>query len=94
MVLWIRGWIVTNMRLYYAFFSGRPLASCAQIGRIQSMNDTPDTILGLYWATLKMYATQWRADSWYENVLALFVLLCVGALVLSIVVGLALRCFE
>jgi hypothetical protein len=70
------------------------LACPFQVGRMNPMNDTPDTILGLYWATLKMYATEWRADSWYENVLALFVLLCIGALVLSIVVGLALRCFE
>ena len=94
MVLWIRGWIVTNMRLYHAIFSGRPLASHAQVGRMNPMNDRPDSVLGFYWDMLKFYATEWRADSWVENVLALFALLGVGALVLSIVVGLALRCFE
>jgi hypothetical protein len=94
MVLWVRGHTAYRMGPYHAIFSGRPLACPLQVGRMNPMNDTPDTILGLYWATLKMYATEWRADSWYENVLALFVLLCIGALVLSIVIGLALRCFE
>lgn len=51
-------------------------------------------IVGLYWEMLKFYATEWRSDSWTENVLALFSLLGVGALVMSIVVGLIIRCFE
>jgi len=58
------------------------------------MNDRPDTVLGFYWDMLKFYATEWRADNWIENVLALFALLGVGALVLCIVVGVALRFFE
>lgn len=58
------------------------------------MNDRPDTVLGFYWDMLKFYATEWRSDSWHVNVLALFSLLGVGALVLSIVVGLVIRCFE
>ena len=39
MVLWVRGRIVPYMRLYHAIFSGRPLASHAQVARIQSMSD-------------------------------------------------------
>jgi hypothetical protein len=84
MVLWIRGWIVTNMRLYHAIFSGRPLASHAQVARIHCMNDTPDTLLGLYWDALKTYSTDWRSDTWVENVLGLFALVGVGSIVLAV----------
>lgn len=54
MVLWIRGWIVTYMRLYHAIFSGRPLASHAQVGRMNPMKHMIEDL----WLAL----TDWRSE--------------------------------